>query len=131
MRTVLGDIESMHLASVEVFDEWFVTLLSMAPVPRPVTLRMSFWETLRSWPNQSLWRYFKSDGDGEWIRHAIMFGTLSFVHDGSYMRKVVQKLCSAAFVLSCSLVERSDKADNYRAKALGAVAGLLVIRAAT
>ena len=69
-----------------------------------------------------------------------MMGTLRFVHDGSYMRKVAPKICSAAFVLSCSstgmrargtLVEYSDSADNYRAEALGAAADLLILRAAT
>ena len=140
IRRVDGDLTPTHLASVDVFDDHFVTLLSMAPVPRNRTPRMSFLDTLHSWPNQSLWRYFKCDGDGEWIRRAVINGTLRFVHDGSYMKKVAPKICSAAFILSCSstgmratgtLVEHSDSADNYRAEALGAAAGLLVLRAAT
>ena len=128
------------LASVEVLDERFITLLSTAPVPHQSDGTQSFLETLHSWPNQSLWKYFKCDEDGEWIGRAISNNTLSFVHDGSYMRQIAPKLCSAAFVLSCSrtglqasgtLVERCDSADNYRAEALGAMAGLLVIKAAT
>ena len=93
-----------------------------------------------SWPNQSLWRYFRYDGDGEWIRRGLIFGTIELVHDGSYMQKVDPKICSAAFVIRCTktnkqasgtLVERSDFADNYRAEALGALAGLLVLREVT
>ena len=56
------------------------------------------------------------------------------------MRKAAPKFCLAGFVLSCSrtgmqatgtLVEKSDAADNYHVEALGAAAGLLVIKAAT
>ena len=140
-RTATGQPDEMPLlASVEESDGWQVTLLSTAPVPRVPDETQTFLQTLYSWPNQSLWKYFKCDGDGEWIGRAISNNTLSFVHDGSYMRQVAPKLCSAAFVLSCSrtgfqasgtLVERCDSADNYRAEALGAAAGLLVIKAAT
>ena len=137
---VIGEHGGSHLATVEVFDPWFVPLHSIAPVPRPLEPRMSLLDTLRSWPNQSLWKYFRCSGGGEWIRRAIMRGSLQFCHDGSYMRKVAPRLCSAAFVLQCTetghqargtIVEESDDADNYRAEALGAVAGMLVIRAAT
>jgi len=76
IRNVVGDIKPSRLVSVDVYDEWFVMLLSTAQVPRAFEPRMSFLDTLHSWPNQSLWRYFKCDGDGEWIRRAIMMGTL-------------------------------------------------------
>jgi hypothetical protein len=87
-----------------------------------------------------LWTHFKCDGDGKWIRRAISNGTLSFVHDGSYMRNVAPKLYFTGVVISCShtgiqargtLAEKSNAADNYRVEALGAVAGVLVIKAAT
>ena len=129
-----------RLASVEAIEDVSITLQSSTLVPSHVDSRTSFLDTLHSWPNQSLWKYFKCDGDGEWIRRAIILGTLTFVHDGSYMRQVAPKLCSAGFVLSCSrsgmqatgtLVEYNDSANNYRAEALGAAAGLLVIKAAT
>ena len=140
VRNEVSDPDALLLVSVKVFDNWFVRLTSVDPVPQTVETRVSFFDTLYAWPNQSLWKHFKCDGDGEWIRRAISSGTLSFVHDGSYMRKVAPKLCSTGFVLSCSrtgmqatgtLVEKSNAADNYRAEALGAVAGLLVIKAAT
>ena len=55
-------------------------------------------------------------------------------------RRLTPKICPAALVIRCTktnkqasgtLVEQSDFANNYRAKALGALAGLLVLRAAT
>lgn len=85
-------------------------------------------------------KYFKCDGDGAWIPHAIAEGTIQFVHDGSYIRKVATKVCSAAFIIRCSrthqqasgtLVEKCNEADNYRAEALGSVAGLLVLKVTT
>ena len=69
-----------------------------------------------------------------------MKGTLRMVHDGSYMCKVDPSICLAAFIITCistgqkatgTLVEKSDFADNYRVEALGAIGGLLILRAAT
>ena len=80
------------------------------------------------------------DGDGEWIRRGLMLGTIIFVHDGSYMQKVDPYICSAALQIrcrrtnkkaTCTLVERSVNADNYRGEALGAMAALLILKAAT
>ena len=68
-----------------------------------------------------------------------MKGTLRMMHDGSYMSKVDPSICSAAFVITCistgqkamgTVVERNDFADNYRAEVLGAIGGLLILRAA-
>ena len=63
------------------------------------------------------------------------------VHDGSYMEKVDPTICSAAFIMKCldlgniaegSLIEKTEAADNYRAKALAAiVGGLSLIHAVT
>ena len=127
-------------ASVDDFDENFVTLKSHASFPSQIQPSTDFWDVLHSWPNQSLWRHFHCDGDGSWIRRSLLTGSLQLVHDGSYMAKIDPKICSAAFILKCkmtgnsavgSLVEKSDEADNYRAEALGSLAGLLVIRAAS
>ena len=69
-----------------------------------------------------------------------MRGTLRMVYDGSYMSKVDPKICSAAFIIRCvstsqkvmgTIVEKSDFADKYRAEGLGAIGGLLILRAAT
>ena len=51
---------SSLLASVEIFDDWFVILLSTATVPHHVVQRQSFLELLRSSQNQSLWKYSPS-----------------------------------------------------------------------
>ncbi len=69
-----------------------------------------------------------------------MFVSLTFVHDGSYMRKVAPKLCSVGLVLSClrtgmqatgTLVEYNDSDNNYCAEALGLAVVFLVIKAMT
>ena len=62
------------------------------------------------------------------------------VHDGSYMPKVAPNICSAAVTIvcqkthntaTCSITDFYPEADNYRAEALGALIGLLLIQAAT
>ena len=56
------------------------------------------------------------------------------------MPQVDPNLCSAAFIIKCtitgkeaigSVVKRCDNANNYRAEALGAMCGLLVLHAAS
>jgi hypothetical protein len=117
-----------------------ISLHSTIPIPTPDEPPDSILDTLKSWPNQSLWKYFRCDGDGRWIRTALLCGDLKLVHDGSYMQKLNPNICSAAFILKCNrtgkeaigtLVEESKEADNYRAEALGAIGGILVIMAAT
>ncbi len=49
-KTVDNDVvEPSHLASVEILNEWFVTLLLTAPAPRNVEHRFGFLDTLHSW----------------------------------------------------------------------------------
>jgi len=57
-----------------------------------------------------------------------MAGILFMGHDGSYMVELDPNICSATYIIKCtatgndvigSVVERSDAADNYRAKILG------------
>ena len=130
-----------HLASVDdAFDPNFVQLHSDAPLPLKQEASASFADVIASFPNQSLWKYLKYDGDGEWIRRGLLLGSIVIVHDGSYMPKVAQDVCSAAVVIVCertgnkatvSIAEQCPEADNYRAEALGALLGLLIIRAAS
>ena len=99
-----------------------------------------FWAALRSFDNQSLWKNFQCDGDATWIHRGLILGTLVIVHDGSYMPLVSKTVCLAAFMTFDThtdnwtkgvAVERSDNADNYRAKILGGLMVQLVLRAAS
>ena len=96
-------------------------------VPSPPASEVTFWEVLRSFPNQSLFEHFTCDGNGKWICSGLMQGTLICVHDGSYMPKIDPNICSAAFIIKCtatgkiakgSIVELSKDANNYRAEDL-------------
>ena len=129
-----------NLASIDRVDTMHIKLHSTVTLPTEIQMHFDFWDVLHSWPNQSLWRNFKCGGDVTWMRRGAMKVTLRMVHDGSYMCKVDPSICSAAFIIMCistghkatgTLVERSDFADNYQAKALGAIGGLLILRAAT
>ena len=140
MDRIEGRPKPTRYASVLSFDPHFVELHSTAPMARKPKKLKTFREVLRSWQNQSLWKYLKFDGNGEWIRRGLMLGTIIFVHDGSYMQKVDPYVCSAALRIkcrktgktaTCTLVERSVHADNYRGEALGAMAALLILKAAT
>lgn len=35
-----------------------------------------------------MWKYFKFDENSESIRHILLYRTIQFVHDGSYMQNV-------------------------------------------
>ena len=133
--------EPTLLASVDAYDDTRVYLQSVAERPHAaIPDSLSLVDTLMSWPNPSLWDDFRCDGDGEWIRRGLTTGTIRAASDGSYMPAVDPNVCSAAVIIECTatgqrasltLVERSEDADNYRAEALGSVALLLILRAAT
>jgi len=139
-RALLGEPPQLEYASIRRVNNETVTLHSTAPVFVALPAPTSFLDTLHSFENQSLWRYFHCDGDGEWIADGLANGTLLIVHDGSYMRNVDKTVCSAAYMIYCvatkqkckgSVVERSSSADNYRAEILGGLVVQLILRAAT
>ena len=83
---------------------------------------------LDSYEDQTVWERFSYDGDGTWILHALLRGSLVIVHDGSYMPFVSSPACSCGFLLYCRIsdnraegtfAERSDDSDNYRGEWLG------------
>ena len=83
-------------------DESTVRLHSSAFLPVEPSPKVDFWEVLRSFENQTLWRYFHCEGDGRWIHEGLLMGTLVIVHDGSYMPHVAKDVCSAAFMIYCT-----------------------------
>ena len=117
-----------------------VSLHSTIPVPQHIEPSIDFWEVLRSFDNQSLWRSFHCHGDGKWIHQGLLAGTLVIVHEGSYMVEVANDVCSAAFMIYCQrtkqkakgvVAEKSRDADNYRGEILGGLIVQLVLRAAS
>lgn len=140
MRTEMGSPISTSFASVLEVDEFHVRLHSQASVPRPISKPTAFWDVLKSFSNQSLWRHFHCEGDGFWITQALIAGTLMCVHDGSFMVCMDKTVCSAGFIIRCtksgktamgSVVEKSDVASNYRGEILGGMMIQLVLRAAS
>ena len=107
--SMVGEKTYQKLASVDTI----VSLRESGP-PRRVRLQStamahapeqrggSFLEELHSLPNQSLWKNFTCDGDGEWIRRGLINNSIVLVHDGSYMPQVDPNLCSAAFIIKCT-----------------------------
>ncbi len=82
----LGEPVNISYARIRQLDDMTVTLHSIVALPpSPPFISLKFWDALRSFDNQSLWRYFRCDGDGEWIHRGLMLGTLAIVHNGSYM----------------------------------------------
>ena len=92
---------AVDYASVEVLSSNEVKVHSTALAPRRTTATYSLRDTLKTFPNQSLWRYFRCDGNGEWIVDGLEHGTLVIAHDGSYMAEVDPNLCSAAYIIYC------------------------------
>ena len=129
-----------YYASVCHVNETTVTYHSGAAVPASEPKSTRFWNVLRSFENQSLWRHLSCDGDGEWIHRGMLMGSLCIVHDGSYMVDLDSEVCSAGLVmfckisrqtLKCAVAERSAEAGNYRGEILGGIICQLILRAAS
>jgi len=134
-----GDLPSTIYASVNTVDTMSVRLHSSATSAEGKSTPQTFMEALSSYKNQTLFKHFRCDGDGEWIEEAVLRGSLVVVHDGSYKKELDTNVCSAATVLyctftkrrcSCCVAERSEAADNYRAEILGGIITQLILKAA-
>jgi len=139
LMTHQGVLPSTCYASVKAVDGMSVRLHSSASVAPAKVTPQTFLESLQSFDNQSLFKHFRCDGDGEWIEQAVLRGSLVVVHDGSYKKELDAKVCGAATVLYCTVtkkrcsacvVERSEAADNYRAEILGGIITQLILNAA-
>ncbi len=79
-----------------------------------------------------MWEYIKEkEGDTEWLKDALINGTLVGVTDGSYDRHKAKSCSSLGWILVCmaskrtlrgSFYEVSAVADAYRGELLGLVA---------
>ena len=83
------DLENLDYATVYPSSSGeYVSLHSTAsrPPSSPSTTHSSVHNLLTSQPNPGLWDNFECDGDGWWIRDALLAGNLRMVSNGSYMR---------------------------------------------
>ena len=101
-RHSLPDESLLRVATVlRTAQEGSVSLHSTSTILQsPQTSHRTVPDLLRSTKNPDLWRNFKCDGDGWWIRDALFSGTLRSVSDGSYMRDEHIGACSAGFTLN-------------------------------
>ena len=139
-RFITQAVPVTRYASIKPIINGKVTLHSTAiPLALPMPTA-NFWDTLDSFPNQSLWNYLQCNGNGFWITRDLMGGLLAMTHDGSHMVDVDSTLCSAAYIIRYtvmdneairSIEEKIEDADNYRAKILGGMILQSVLRAAS
>jgi hypothetical protein len=139
-HSCLGTVPPSDWASVHIVSQMQIQLHSSTPQPLIPDTNSSFLDVLASFENQSLWKFFKCDGDGEWIKRGLLMGTIAIGHDGSYMPKVHPNVCAGAVLIvcrrtkqraSCTVVEHHKAADNYRGELLAALLAQLILRAAT
>jgi hypothetical protein len=130
----------MHYASVTMRSPAVAVLHSQAPFPSWPPSPTTFCKTLEYLGNPSLWVNLHMDGEGEWAQQSLLRGSLCIAHDDSYMPENLADMCLAAVIMYCwdsknwvkvTVVQRSNKASNYRGKLLGAYIPLLILQATT
>ena len=135
-----GPAPGSHYASVTSFEENRCKYQSKVTRFSAPAQPVDFLETLRSHPNQEMWREMRVDEDGEWILEALLEGTLDIAHDGSCQPEISKDVCSTAVLFRCrntkiqlfaTFAEKSPDASSYRSDILGVIATQLIIRAAT
>ncbi len=130
-----------HLASVRISieDENHVRRHSTTGIPASPTPPIDLRAVLHSWGNDSLWRDLQLHGDGTWLIEGLIQGTIEGAADGSFMVEICPDVCSAAFMLICTVSKRklvgtwtewSQFAGNYRGEIFGDMALALILRAA-
>jgi hypothetical protein len=122
VRTDQGGHPGNFYASFTMSNETCAILHLTARVPEELPSPASFFKTLESFGNSSLWDNILVDGDGEWIGRAVRTGSLCIAHNGSYMPETSATICLAGVVMYCkisrcwlklSIAEKSDAASNY------------------
>jgi hypothetical protein len=138
--TCFGPAPRVSHASVYVESEMTVKLHSTAACYVSPVASRGFWPTLRTFDNQTMWKYFVCDGDGGWITEGLINGTLAICHDGSYMSEISTDISAAGVMIYCTatgcqakgaIAEFSPDADNYRGEILGGMLLQLILRAAS
>eukprot|EP00804_Cyclotella_cryptica_P017311 CCRYP_020335-RA/>CCRYP_020335-RA protein AED:0.23 eAED:0.30 QI:0/0/0/1/0/0/3/0/559 len=142
------DVAKGNLCTVEKLQQGAVKILSHTAPPKHAPTPKKFLEVLKEWGGLWLWKelqlanssgsgvHSKPSDYGDWIRQAIEEKTLMGVTDGSYIRELCPKLCSAALIFECkkgkgrlvlALGERSEHANADRGELLCLMALHLLI----
>jgi len=113
----------IHYVSIQSESVTGITIHSSAPPAHSLT---DLLDTIKSLPNQHLWKSLDLDGDGAWILDGLTEGTVVIVHDGdgSYMEDLDDSACSSGGVIICIRRKRtgtfataewtdSETASNY------------------
>ena len=66
-EVIISDPPLCNYASILHVTDGVVSLHSRLAIPIPEIQNTTFWSTLHSFPNQSIWRTFPCGGDGECI----------------------------------------------------------------
>ena len=74
---------------------------SMRNPPEKQVMPNSLLKVLREWGCTWMWESLCLFDSEDWIKGAIENDSLICVTDGSYTKKIVPELCSAAFILQC------------------------------
>jgi len=124
---------------ISIEDENHVRRHSTTGIPASPTPPIDLRAVLHSWGNDSLWRDLQLHGDGTWLIEGLIQGTIEGAADGSFMVEICPDVCSAAFMLICTVSKRklvgtwtewSQFAGNYRGEIFGGMALALILRAA-
>ena len=65
-----------------------------------------FLDTLRFFPSHNMWDFMCLDNDEEWIKVAILNGTLDVAQDGSYQPEITKDVCSTAVWVRCRAAKK-------------------------
>jgi hypothetical protein len=94
---VRGDI-----CSVDEIQPGVICITSTAQEAHDPNKPTSFVEVLREWGCSWLWEHMSIERGTDWIVQAIMVGSQVAITDGSYIRQLYPRSCSAAFILECT-----------------------------
>jgi len=122
------------------FSEATVTKLNEGPeLATSLNQPADFWEFLYSWGGEWMWEGLDGDKtEMTWLTEGMKQGSLIWVTDGSYNRKMAADVSGVGWVVLCNKTgkrltcwcwERSDSADSYRAEMLGLCSLHLLARA--
>ena len=117
---------SREIVSVNIVDKFTVTWQSEVEKAPQSYSSTDFWGVLHSFENESLWKYFRYDGNDSWITRGLTASTLDCISDGLYMQEVSREVCLAAILIKCrhtamATVDKLDSADNCQGEILGAI----------
>jgi hypothetical protein len=102
--------------------------------------QMTVLQNLLDMDNTNLWLHVDIGETGNWIREAVLDGTLVTCHDGSHMVNLAPDVNAAALTICCTATrhtgkiqaaERNREASNNRGEGIGGVLNCTLLHAAT